>query len=316
MSTPEPVARRWSVWSTTAEVVVTDPTVAAEAEALVRDELAATDAACSRFRPDSELAAVQSAGGRPVAVTAVLADLVAVAVQAAVDTDGAVDPTLGGAMAALGYDRDLTLLEAPRSTDPGARTAPPRVVVRRRPSWSRIVLDGRTLTLPAGAELDLGATAKARTADRAAARVRAELGCGVLVNLGGDLATAGPAPAAGWQVEVGDPGDEPRTQVCLPGGHALATSSTLRRRWRHDGTTHHHVLDPATGLPSAPAWRTMSVAAATCLRANTLATAALVHGAGARADLDRAGTPARLVAADRRVHLLGGWPTEVAAVAA
>lgn len=315
-----PAVRRWAVWSTTAEVlVVAGPgagaSLADAAAALVRDELAAVDAACSRFRPDSELAAVQAADGLPVVVTALLAELVGAALDAARDTDGAVDPTLGGAMAALGYDRDLTLLDPP--TRPGGPHpgAAPHVVVRRRPSWSRIALVGRTLSLPAGVELDLGATAKAVTADRAAARVHAELGCGVLVNLGGDLATAGPGPVAGWQVEVGDPGDEPRTQVSLPGGHALATSSTVRRRWDHRGATHHHLLDPATGLPAVPVWRTVSVAAPTCLRANTLSTAAVVHGSRALADLGHARTPSRLVAADRRVHLVGGWPDDRAVAA-
>ena len=180
---------------------------------------------------------------------------------------------------------------------------------------SRIAVSGATLTLPAGVHLDLGATAKARAADRAAARVADTLGCGVLVNLGGDLATAGASPAGGWQVRVGDPGDEPRTQVGLPAGAALATSSTRRRRWSSAGTTHHHVLDPATGLPADPVWRTVSVVAGSAVAANTRATAAVVVGARARGDLARSGLAARLVAADRRVHLVGGWPTEPAVAA-
>lgn len=314
MSTPTG-SRRWSVWGTTAEVVVTDPLLADRAAVLVRAELAAVDAACSRFRPDSELAAVQAADGAPVVVTRLLAELVAVALTAARETGGAVDPTLGGALTALGYDRDLALLDPPRS-EPGAVPTPPRVLVDRLPRWWAIDLDGQTLTLPAGVQLDLGATAKAHAADRAAARVHAELGCGALVNLGGDLATAGSTPAGGWQVAVGDPGArEPQTQVSLPAGSALATSSTLRRRWRADGVDRHHVLDPATGLPAEPVWRTVSVAAPTCVRANTLATASVVRGAPAPAELGAAAVPARLVGADREVRTVGGWPAEPAVAA-
>ena len=75
--------------------------------------------------------------------------------------------------------------------------------------------------------LDLGATAKAIAADRCAARVTETTGSGVLVNLGGDIATAGPAPEGGWQVLVSDGDDEPAVAVALPSGAALATSSTF-----------------------------------------------------------------------------------------
>lgn len=311
-------SRCWSVWSTTAEVIVTAPAHVVTAPGLidaaadlVRAELTAVDAACSRFRADAELTAVEAAAGVPVVVTALLAELVTVAVDAASSTDGAVDPTLGGALATLGYDRDISLLDPPLGTEPGDEPVAARALVRRTPRWDRIAVRNRTLTLPPGVHLDLGATAKAHAADRAAALVFAELGCGVLVNLGGDIATAGPAPDGGWQVLVGDQGDEPRTQVSLPAGSALATSSTVRRRWHAGGTDHHHVLDPTTGSPVDPVWRTVSVAAGTCVLANTLATAAIVHGATAPTRL--AGAPARLVDAAKGVRTVGGWPAERAA---
>jgi thiamine biosynthesis lipoprotein len=97
---------QWTVWGTVARVVVTDPAVLQSAADIVRAELAAADAACSRFRPDAELTAV-CRSPRPVTVSPLLADLVAAALAAARDTGGDVDPTVGGALCGLGYDRDF-----------------------------------------------------------------------------------------------------------------------------------------------------------------------------------------------------------------
>jgi FAD:protein FMN transferase len=291
---------QWTVWGTVARVVVTDPARLAEAAGLVEAELAAVDLACSRFRPDSALRRACAARGRPVKVSALLSDLVAAALRAAAETGGAVDPTVGAALCGLGYDRDFALLTG--------RTVAPAVKVFASPDWRSVRLDrhARELTVPDGVLLDLGATAKAAAADRAACRVAGRLGVGVLVALGGDIATAGPAPEGGWQVLVQDRPGDPSCTVRLPAGAALATSSTAGRTWGRPGELLHHIVDPRTGRPAPRVWRTVSVAAYTCLRANTLSTAAVVAGHGAPGLLAR--VPSRLVTRDLDVLRLGGWP--------
>jgi thiamine biosynthesis lipoprotein len=102
------------------------------------------------------------------------------------------------------------------------------------------------------------------------------------------------------------PGD-PSCLVRLPAGAALATSSTAGRTWGRPGELLHHILDPRTGRPAPRVWRTVSVAASSCLRANTLSTAAVVRGH--RAPDLLAGVPARLVTPDLDVLRLGGWPS-------
>jgi thiamine biosynthesis lipoprotein len=164
--------------------------------------------------------------------------------------------------------------------------------------------------MPRGTLLDLGATAKAVAADQCAHRVHQVTGSGVLINLGGDIATAGAAPDGGWQVQVRDDDDEPDSSVALPAGAALATSSTLRRRWRRSGDIVHHILDPRTGRSADPVWRTVSVAAQTCYAANTVSTAAVVRGWPALTWIRALGMAARLVDRDGVVHTVGGWPTE------
>jgi len=291
---------QWTVWGTVARIVVTDPARLAEAATLVKAELAAVDEACSRFRADSELRRACRAGGRPVPVSPLLAELVGAALRAAAETGGDVDPTVGAALCGLGYDRDFAAITG-RRVAPGVR-------VFDTPDWRSVRLRDRELTVPDGVLLDLGATAKAAAADRAAALVAARLGTSVLVALGGDIATAGSsAPAGGWRVLVEDRPGDPRCLVKLPAGAALATSSTVGRTWGRPGELLHHIIDPRTGRPAPAVWRTVSVAAYSCLRANTLSTAAIVRGAGAVRLLGS--VPSRLVTRDLDVLRLGGWPT-------
>ena len=292
---------RFEVWSTTATVVVTDQTALGTAVEIVRHGLDDVDRACSRFRPDSELAGLTAGRSR---LSPLLADLVGTALDAAEATGGLVDPTVGGAMRTLGYDRSIELLPA----DGG-----PVGVVQEVPGWRRVHLYGDRLELPRGVLLDLGVTAKARAADLLAHRAAEAVGAGVLVELGGDIATAGDAPAGGWQVLVRDTEDDAPCQVTLAAGSAVATSSTVRRTWRRAGARLHHVVDPRTAAPAHPVWRSVTVAAPTCVAANTASTAAIVLGREAAPWLATRGLTARLVDRQHRVVRVGGWPAEVAA---
>ncbi|WP_416986444.1 FAD:protein FMN transferase [Streptomyces sp. T028] len=302
-------ATDWRALGTTVRLVVTDPALLESCNLLLARHLAEVDAACSRFRPDSELAALDATAGRPVRVSPLLAEALDVALRAAATTDGAVDPTVGSAMDAIGYDRDFALV---REDD-----RPVRLTLRRTPGWRTVTLDRATgtVTVPRGVRLDLGATAKAWAADRAARLLAETAGCGILVSLGGDTAVAGEAPAGGWQIRVQDitgPVDETPAQgsyatVGMRGG-GLATSGTTARRWQRGGHDLHHIVDPRTGLPVRSPWRTVSVAAATCADANAASTAALVKGEGAERWLTRLGLPARLVTQNGLIVTTPGWP--------
>jgi thiamine biosynthesis lipoprotein len=281
---------------------------------VVAAELEAIDRACSRFRADSDLARVNAAaGGRALRVAPLLIEALEVALRAAELTAGAVDPTLGAALVLAGYDRDWRLLEPPPR---GALTpARPRAVrVSVRSGWQTVELDSEraTVRVPRGIALDLGASAKAWAADRAAAAAQAACGGGVLVGLGGDIATAGRAPAGGWRIHVTDDhraGPEAPGQTISIASGGLATSSTTTRRWRRGAATMHHIIDPATGAPALGIWRTVSVAAADCTDANIASTAALVRGdAGVTAWLAQRGLPARLVDHRGGVLHVGEWP--------
>lgn len=310
---------RWTVWGLEASLAVTDHTMLPEAEAAVRAVVAEVDLACSRFRVDSELMMLQPAMAGGVRVSGMLRDLMERALFAARLTDGDVDPGLGADLDALGYGRGIISVPLPPdgsaavTTNIAGEAAPP--AVPRVPGWSRIALAGQTLTVPADLRLDLGATAKAAAADLAAASVYARLGCGVLVSLGGDLATAGPGPEVSakpgpWQVIVQDLPADPSQRIALEPGFALATSSTQKRRWKHAGADVHHILDPRFGRPAEAIWRSVTVAAPTCLEANAFSTAAVVRGLATLEWFRSEGIPARFVDRRGRTAATGGWPAE------
>jgi thiamine biosynthesis lipoprotein len=286
----------------TNQVTVADRAALPRALEIARAEVEAFDLACSRFRDDSELAALNRAGvARPA--SPLLLEAVQVALAAAEATGGLVDPTVGAAMRGIGYDRDFDVL-----ISTGAR---PRFTLVPASGWRSVSVDaGRaSVTLRRGTELDLGATAKAFAADRIAQAVREATATDVLVSLGGDIAVAG-APPGGWPVRVTDDhrrsGGRGQTVAVSEGG--LATSSTTVRRWRAGQVEMHHIVDPATGVPALEHWRTVSVAAACCVDANAAATAAIIKGVSAPDWLESLGLPARLVRADGTVATTGSWP--------
>ncbi len=303
-----PASASFRALGTHASVLVTEPTQLPRGKALLTDELEAIDTACSRFREDSELAAINRARGHSVGVSELLLQAIEVALRAAEVTGGAVDPTVGRAMRAIGYDRDFDLITS-RSRELEAVHATCTV------GWRAVDVDraNARVRVPSGVELDLGATAKALAADRAAERIGAETGCGVLVNLGGDLAIAGEPPEGGWTVRVTDDhaasAAAPGQSICLREG-GLATSSTTVRRWDGPSGTVHHIVDPQTGEPAEEVWRTVSVAAASCVDANVASTATIVGGEAALSWLRSQRLPSRLIRRSGEVVVLAGWPAE------
>jgi thiamine biosynthesis lipoprotein len=291
----------------TALLWTTDDAALAPGTAELVRELEAVDLACSRFRDDSELARLNRAGGEEFEAGGYLFEAVRVALRAAAATGGLVDPTIGRGLRLAGYDRTFTIVSR-RDRGGTVRFAPAA-------GWRLVELDEdrRSIWIPSGVELDLGATAKALAADRAALAAAERTGAGIFVSLGGDIAIAGAAPLGGWPVRIADDHraslDGPGPVVSLESG-GLATSSVTVRRWRVGGQELHHILDPGTGRPARSCWRTVSVAAASCVDANTASTAGLLLGEAAPAWLAERGLPARLVGISGEVVCTRGWPAE------
>jgi thiamine biosynthesis lipoprotein ApbE len=251
--------------------------------AAIRRLFALRERVFSRFRPDSELCSVNSAAGRPTLVSRRFAEVILCALRVAEQTEGLVDPTVGGSLTALGYDRDFAQL----GDDPAPAAPVPAVA-----GWRRVEIAGRLLRIPCGTSLDLNGVVKAATVDEAADLLEHD----GFVSAGGDLAARGAidvALPAGGAVRV------------VRGG--IATSGTGRRRWRRGGAWYHHLIDPATGLPVRSPWREVTACGASCLDADVAARSALLTGADGPEWLDRRGVPGRFVAADGHASLNRTW---------
>jgi thiamine biosynthesis lipoprotein len=298
-------AASWRSLGTYVELRTTPEAVdaAATLAARVLDEV---DVACSRFRDDSDLMGANRYAGQPVEVSPVLVGAVRVALEAAAETDGLVDPLLGDVLRAAGYDRTFALVPA----DDPAPTALPVA----GGSWGQLVVTDTTVTVPTGASLDLGATGKAFAADLAALCVVDALNVPVLVCVGGDIRVAAPDD---------EPQDQPvvighsladleaggsSTLVRLGTG-GLATSSVSARRWRRGGRQWHHVVDPRTGLPAQGPWRTITALGRTAAAANAATTASIVLGDAAHGWLVDRKVAARLVDHDGHVTRTPAWTT-------
>jgi thiamine biosynthesis lipoprotein len=308
----------WRALGTNADLLVTGDLD--RARAAVERVLGEVDETYSRFRPDSELMELNRRAGDTVELSPLLARAIGAAIRAAQLTDGLCDPTIGQALLRIGYDDDFSAV--------AASGAPIELRVERTPGWRTLRFDAtaRTLRAPEGVSIDLGSTGKALAADLAAEAAVTAIdgghgaGGGALVSLGGDLAIAGAVPRDGWQVRIADdsslapdavvPG-QPAEVVTVHAG-ALATSSTMVRQWRRGRVTVHHLIDPRNGLPARSPWRTVSVAAATCVDANAAAMAALIRGDDGPAWLERLGLASRFVRASGSVVRAAHWPEAAA----
>jgi len=309
--------KSWKALGTSVHVLATDAGELATATTAVSEVLEDVDTAYSRFRDDSELTRLNASPGRSVRVSPLLATAIDAAQRAARLTDGAVDPTIGHAIRVAGYDDDFSRVAA-RDPQPALPQKGSENDLKLRawrvPGWQAIRFDrrSRTVLLPAGVELDLGSTGKALAADLAARAALVAVGVGgVLVSLGGDIAMAGTPPLGGWRIHIAEDSrvrpDGDGEVICVPAG-GVATSSTTVRRWTRGAVVLHHIIDPQTSLPASGPFRTVTVAAATCLDANIASTAAIVRGEAAIDWLLSRRLPARLVENDGTIHYIGRWP--------
>lgn len=304
-SVPQPVAETatwWTAWGCVAQVAVTSQGALRSARRLVERELAGTEKAAFRYRRDAEIHALYRAGGRAITVSPLLAELISAALVTAERTGGDVDPTVSAAVTRLQNARSAGSTGTATLPGCGQRAGG----TRPAPGWQSVRLDGRRLQVPAGVTLDLSATAKALSCDRAAARAADRLGVGVSVCLGGNVATAGPAPRHGWTVHLEDRARGVNGAVVVPAGAAVSTSDLPG------------LVDPRTGGPvwppasaDATVWRSASVIGLTALEAAGYGAAALIRGPSARAWLTALGLPARLITVHDDELTVAGWDRHV-----
>lgn len=236
----------------------------------------------SRFIPTSEVSVLNDAGGQWIEVSEATRLLLSRADDATRRTGGVVDCLMLNDLNALGYDRSKELLSQPTKEFVEIGSAD----VRSDPG--RIEFESGSVRIPHGSAFDPGGLGKGLAADLLMEDILASGATWVLVSLGGDLRFGGSELASrGWESRIEDPFDPGRTWTTIPvHGGALATSSTLSRRWSHKGRTMHHLLDPKTGLPVAGSRRAATVRADEAWWADVLAKVLVIDPRIAADDLD------------------------------
>jgi FAD:protein FMN transferase len=235
------------------------------ARAIVEDY----DRRLSRFRPDSELCALNADPRARVPASGLLRDAVRAALWAAERSGGLVDPTLLDHLERAGYRTTMEPTGAARVPAGVARPARPDPAAR----WRAIRVEDDAIVRPPGLRLDLGGSGKGHVADLVAETLaparRWAIDCGGDVRVGGEVEQT---------IVVAHPlgGEAGRFQMT---NGAVATSAVHARAWEGG----HHLIDPATG---APAWTGVvqaTASAPTTLEAETRAKMALLGGPEAAA---------------------------------
>lgn len=252
----------------------------------------------SRFIDASEISRLNRAAGEFITVSPDTMLLIERAVDAWRLTGGNFDPTVLGAVVRAGYDRSFELLGSQATAGHS----------RLGLGAEQVTIEGDCVRLPAGTGFDPGGIGKGLAADLVCREMLAAGAAGVCVNLGGDVRVAGEAPhGPGWTVAIEHPWSA--TPLALVGvvDGAVATSTTLRRRWRVDGESRHHLIDPQTGLPSDSDIALASVIASDAWMAEVLAKAVLLAGSAHPFDLiDGTGVEALIVDEKGRVNASEG----------
>jgi thiamine biosynthesis lipoprotein len=257
----------------------TDPGVAADLGRAAAGEAWRIEAKFSRYRPDSIVTVINRSEGRAVPVDEETGALLDYAARCHALSEGRFDITSG-------------VLRRCWTFDGSDRLPAPSAVAKLLPliGFDKIRWEAPRVTVPPGMEIDFGGFGKEYAVDRVLALVAARFGGAALVNFGGDLA-ANREPVTGpWQVGVERPDTdrEPRLLLDLCRG-GLATSGDTHRFLLHGGVRYSHILDVRTGWPVPGVPRSVTVAAASCVEAGTLATFATLQGPAAEAFLDAQG---------------------------
>jgi hypothetical protein len=275
------VCTEWSVWNTRCRLVVTDPWALHRAREVLEEQLTAVDLVVNPRRSGSVVRRLRREGAR-VVLGALLAEL------------------LGSGSAV-------------RSSEPcpfpyGLAAAPAGSYVHQpAPDPWQLALDAAAACQRDGMHLEPGPSVRAWTAQRCAELVAEVTSCGVLVALGGDVATSGLAPVGGWRLELRDVPDAPPAVVAIDGG-AVSRLSTARVGPARGRSELHRIVVPASGRTVLPEWRSVTVAAADGPSASAACTGALLRGASGPGWLAELGLPARLVDRAGAVHAVGRWP--------
>jgi FAD:protein FMN transferase len=246
--------------------------------AMVRQFVAQSEQRFTRFSETSELAALNRSAGSWFQASPEMFEVLQKAYALAIETDGLFNPAILPALRQAGYDRSMDEIRSGRRSATNQMDTEPAVIIQDF-RHARLEPETRSIYLPQGMQIDLGGIAKGWIAEQAARRLAEVVkACGV--NAGGDMFLINlPEGELDWEVGLEDPLQPEQDLAVLhvkPG--AIATSSTAKRQWKHNGHVRHHLIDPRSGLPAETDWLSVTVWAEQAAEAEVYAKALLISG--------------------------------------
>ena len=193
----------------------------------------------------------QNAGIAPVKVDDKILDMVEYAISMDELTGGKMNIAMGSVLKIWQAYRDAGI-ETPESA-----ALPPMdelIEANAYATIDNIVIDHAAGTLyinDANTQIDVGAIAKGYAGQKIIEQLRAEGITTLLLSLGGNVCSIGTRPdGTGWQVGIQDPYSDGTLSVVQVSGQSVVTSGTYERFYTVDDKNYHHIIDPATLMPS------------------------------------------------------------------
>lgn len=241
-----------------------------EAAKACQKEIERLEALMSATDTDSEVSKINLSGGERVTVSEDTAAVIAKALQTGDETGGALDITLRPLVMEWGFTT-------------GEYKVPDIMTIEqllKNVDYTTVKLEGSSVTLPEGYQIDLGSAAKGYAGDKALEVLKKTGITSALVNLGGNVQTLGKKPdGTDWRVAVRNPFNESNMCVLEISGKALVTSGNYERYFEDEnGTRYHHIIDPKDGYPADNGIVSATIIGDSGLECDALSTAVFVMG--------------------------------------
>lgn len=240
------------------------------------DKLTGMEQLWSVTDPDSDIYAINHSGGQAASVSKETAELLSFALQMAGQTNGALEPTIYPVLNAWGFTTEEN--RVPSDTEIAG--------LLKNVGYERVRLEGNSIQLEEGMELDLGAIGKGYAGDLTAQVLKKHGITSALLDIGGNIQAIGAKPdGSDWRLGLRDPFSEGTLGFLEIHDLAVVTSGNYERYFvGEDGKRYGHIIDPITGYPAESGLASVTVIAEQGRLCDALSTSLFVMGLDAAAD--------------------------------
>lgn len=219
---------------------------------------------------ESEIYRANHSAGQTITVSQETAELLSFALEMAEKTNGALDPTIYPLLTAWGFTTDTKRVPSDEEI----------ASLLQYVGYDRIQLEDKSLVVPDGMELDLGAVGKGYAADLMTEVLKKYGVESAIISLGGNIQAIGSRPDGNdWRIGIRAPWEDGNLGVLEINDAAVVTSGGYENYFEDEnGTVYWHIIDPATGYPADSGVQAVTIIGAEGRMCDALSTALFVMG--------------------------------------